>query len=747
MARDNPEQLKASLFETEQIDLAQYWQTIRRFQWRILTLAVLVTMLVAVLLLFVTPKYRAGASLLIEADQAKVLSIEEVYGLDTSRKEYFQTQYEVLRSRQIAQGVVEKLNLTEHPYFDPAQQPPSLLPFDEWKNQARQWLKEHLTFLQREQTQVATPDQEQAGKLRKVVDRFRANLSVVPVKNTQVVNIYYQSESPALSALITNTVAEVYIENYLEAKFAMTSKATSWMNESLASLRSKLDKAEKELAEFYEREKLVDMEGGVVGLTGDELQGLSQQLLQAQNRLEQSRALYEQVNLGSNDISSLARLPEVLNHNAIQNVRRAEVEAESKVSELARVYGPKHPTMISARAELESIRENFRNQVRELISGISMEYRSTQERVATLKKAVEEAKNQYRRISSLESEHQKLQREVDINRQLYNSFLTRLKETNEIEGFEKSNARVLDPAVVPTSPYKPDKVMVVVVTFAASLAVGAMLALLADAMYSGIRSVEDVERKLGQRVLGVLPRQKRWRRKSLPLRHYFDNKQHAFSESVRSLRTSLLLLNIDKSKRVIMVTSSMPEEGKTTTSINLAFAMGQLGKTLLIDGDLRRSAIARQFGFPGFQAGLANIIAGTHTMRECVVNDATSGIDIIGAGTSPSNPQEMLASERFGYLLKQLRERYEHIILDTAPTMAVSDAMVVANHCDSLIYVVKADATREKTINKGLMKFMQVGHRVDGIVLNQLDIKEAIKTGDYSAAYEQYAYGKEGKRA
>jgi succinoglycan biosynthesis transport protein ExoP len=200
------------------------------------------------------------------------------------------------------------------------------------------------------------------------------------------------------------------------------------------------------------------------------------------------------------------------------------------------------------------------------------------------------------------------------------------------------------------------------------------------------------------------------------------------------------LLNLDKPSQTILVTSSVPREGKSTVSINLAFAMGQLSKVLLLDTDLRRPTLAKQFDLPGFQPGLSNLIAGTHTLEECIVTDQKSGIDLICAGSLPPNPQELLASEQFKILMVTLKTKYEHIIVDSAPTQAVSDAVIVSRVCDSVVYVVRSDSTSHKIINNGLSRFMQIGHRVDGVVLNQVDLKKAQKTGEYSGFYDQYGY-------
>ncbi|WP_416307644.1 GumC family protein [Neptunicella sp. SCSIO 80796] len=757
------EQLNASIFsgerrvnkeptpqqEQDQLDFTHYWHVIRSFQWRIIGFAIIATLLTGLYVMTLPPRYTATASLLIESEQAKVLSIQEVYGLDSSRKEYFQTQFEILKSRKVAQRVVEKLDLVNNPLFDPSQQPRTLGWLKDLKVQFTNALREQVPWLasgnENEDSASADepPEDKAEAKKERVIRSFSSGLTIVPIKSTQVVNISYESESPQLAAKIANTVAEVYIESYLEAKFNMTSKATTWLNESLDGLRQKLTDSEKRLSDFYEREKLVNIDG-VVGLAADELQGLSEQLLSAQNALKQQRAIYEQIQVKDGNVNALARLPIILNHPSIQNVNREVIKAESKYSELSKVYGPKHPKMIAVTAEIASIKQARNAQIETLIDGIGSDYRtsylSAQHKVTELQKEVEEAKVRYRRLSTLETQRRSLQREVDINQQLYNSFFTRLKETNELGGFETPNARVLDPAPVPANATKPQKSLIVAAVAVASVGFGIFMALIFEAFNRGIRSIDDVERTLGQRMLGLIPWQKHRRNKDLPLRHFFDNKHHLFSEAIRTLRTSILLLNIDKPNKVILVSSSVPKEGKTTVATNLAFAMGQLGKVLLIEADLRRPVLSRLFGLPGFQPGLANIISGTHSEDECIVTDEYSGVDLLMAGSLPPNPQEMLASLRFKSLIGVLSKEYDHIILDTAPTQAVSDAMVVSKVCDSLVYVVKSDSTSDSVIRTGLSRFLQLGHRIDGIVLNQVDLKKANKTGAFSGFYDQYGY-------
>lgn len=720
------------------IDLSHYFRVVNQSKWRILSLALVITFLVALIVLSLTPIYKATSSLLIESEETNIVSIEQVYGLDASKKEYFETQYEILKSRYIAEKVVNKLALDSHPIFIEKLDESNSSAFDGIKTT----LKSILTFLPQKEREPLSEDEQAQLRKELLITLFSENLTISPVPNTQVVKIAYTSESPKLAAEIANTVAEVYIESYLEAKFDMTSKATSWLNDSLAGLRNKLEISEKKLAEFYQREQLVDLDG-VVGLASEELQGLSEQLLQAENRLKQSEIIFEQVQNFNGDPAELAAMPAVQNHPSIQNVKEAELKAQSNVSELSKVYGPKHLKMISAQAELASVMQTLENQVASLISGITNEYRQAQSQVNRLRVAVASAKEEYRKLSTLESKRRVLQREVDTNQQLYDSFFTRLQETSEVEGFESANARVLDRATLPVEPFKPKKSLILIATLVMSTGFGIFIALVLDFLNSGIRSVDDVERRLGQRMMGLIPWQPHKKKNDLPLREFFDTSNHVFSEAIRTLRTSIQLLDMSGDKKVIMVTSSVPKEGKTTVSINLAFAMGQIGKTLLIDTDLRKPAIAKRFGMPGFQPGIANLVSGTHSLDECLCNDVASNIDVITAGSATPNPQELLMNDNFKKVIKQLREQYEHIIIDTAPIQAVSDAIIVSESADMLFHVVKADATNEKIVSSGLERFMRVGKRIDGVILNQVDVKKAGNGYAYTGYYDKYGYGSE----
>ena len=712
----------------ELIDLGHYLGIIKRYSLRILLLAIAFTVLVAILVMKMTPLYTSSTTLLIEAEKANVVSIEEVYGIDTKSKDYMATQFEVLKSRQIAEKTVESLSLYDNADFMPEENETSFVSD----------LAEMFPFLPQREKVELTEEQKVAKLKRKATHLLMSATDVSLLKGTQLVRISVTTEKPTLSALIANTIAEVYIENYLQAKLDMTAKATSFLTDSIDGLKTKLDVAERNLVRFYETNQVVNIDG-VVGLASDELERLNIQLSEAEVELKLNSVIFNQIK-DSNAIEDVARIPEVLNHPAVRDVRRDEGKALTRVSELSKVYGPKHPKMIAANAELTAIRDTLNTQITDLISSITTQYESSKQKVAQLQKEVETSKAAFRSLAELDNKRKALEREVDINQQLYDSFFTRLKETDELGGLESANARVLDTALPSYTPSKPNKKLFIAAAFVLSLSFGIALAIVMETLNSGIRSVDDVEKKLGQRMLGLIPWLAHKKKTDLPIRTFFDGKKHQFAEAVRTLRTSLSLLNIEKENQAILVTSSVPKEGKTTVSINLAFALGQLDKTILIDADLRRPSIGKQFNIPSYQPGVANLVLKSHSFEECLVRDEESNIDILSAGAIPSNPQELLADKGFEELITKLKSEYKYVVVDTAPTQAVSDSMIVANSCDSVIYVVRADSTSDKVINNGLSRFLQVGHRLDGVVLNQVNLRKSDVAQRYAGFYDQYGY-------
>ncbi|SFG91854.1 GumC family protein [Neptunomonas qingdaonensis] len=716
------------------IDLRQYLQTIMRHKWGIIGFAFIVTLLTALVVSSITPIYRATATLLIESQQANIVSIEEVYGLDGGKSEYFETQFGILKSRSLAEKVVTKLDLVNHPVFN--QPKKSLLPFEvKW----REWLPFELPVAE---AQVET----EAAKFRSIVDQFMAGLTISPLRKTQLVNITYESSDAELATLIANTLGESYIESNLDAKLQLTLKASSWLSGQLEGLRTELTKAEQRLQEYREKEQIVGERGGL-NIAGQELELVAGKLVDARRDRLEAESLYQQVRaIGKNNPSRLELVPTVLQHPLVQRMKESYARVELKRSELAKRYGAKHPTMQAVNSELANARFALNNQILSVVNGIETNYKVAVANENSLKSALEGTKGNIQSLSRKEYKLSEYELDVETKRAVFNTFLTRFNETTATGDLRTANARVSDPAVVPLYPAKPKKKLLVVLAFVASMMFGVMIAFVLQALNNTIKTASEVETKLGMAMLGLLPLLPRNRKK--PHQSYamfMEDPQSSYAESLRTIRTGLILSALDNPHKVVSVTSTLPGEGKTSLALGLAFATGQMEKVLLIDADLRRPSVAKALGLDRAAPGLSSLVAGAAAIDECIQHYEAGNIDVMPAGIIPPNPSELLSSKRFADVLTQLESRYDRIIIDTAPSQSVSDALVLAPLVGAMIYVVKSDSTSYQHAKNGLKRLREAHAPVIGVVLNQVDVKKGAKYygEDYAGYYDVYGYSSE----
>lgn len=728
------EQFPKQDMHNDEIDLKHLWQIIYRSKWRIIALSVVVTLFAIIFAQSRTPIYVASSTLLIEQEQSKVVELNDIYNEADSRQEYYYTQLEIIASTPIAEKVVTDLNLIEHPLFN---QPPT--PKSGWQK-----FKELLNP-PKPRVELSV-EQQQQQKFDSIVGYVLGGISASPITKTELVIISFQSHDPEFAALAANGVAQAYINNHMEVNLQRVEKSAVWLNRSLSGLKEKLIAAEDRLQDFEEDNSLVDL-GGIKSLAAKEIEERSKNVLTAQKYEREIEQVYQLLNDNKDDLEQLANLPEVLDHPNLKVSQQKKREVEKKILELGITYGPKHPKMIAANAEQNKILANINEQVQRLIATIGSDYRKAQRATKRARTAVDEAKNKYQKLTRVDSTRRELKQDVETNSNLYQAFFKRLKETAELQGFETSVGRVIDFATVPYSPSKPNKKLIVVLAFMLSVMVGVGATLLLEAFNSTIRTVEDIESKLHSSLLGIVPlvgshlESKAEQKKlieNLDHYYYFNGNDHAFSEALRTLRTSLQLLSLDNKVKVIAVTSTIPSEGKTLVTSNLAFTSAQLEKTIIIDTDLRKPKVAKNFKLSGL--GLSDYIAGNVSLADCIKHDEQGNVDVITAGSLPPNPQELLASNQFKALINELKTRYDKILIDTPPILAVSDAMIVAKQADTLVYVVRASSTKESQIKASLKRLQQSNIKIGGVVLNQVDLQKAMGYEEFSGYYDQYGY-------
>ncbi|GLS84599.1 GumC family protein [Paraferrimonas haliotis] len=737
------------------LDLKKHLFAILKHKWKILFFALVITAVAVAFVLSKPHMYTAKATLMIEPKDSQMLSGDRVFGIDTSSSEYLLTQFEILKSNTISQEVIERLNLQSHKEFNPNLREPM---FADLRNYIEIHLAESELAAQLGLTpkveQIPNEAQRLAQEKALVLASFKSRLVIEPKRKTQLVSISFTSENAALAALIANELGTVYIENNLNAKFQMSKQASEWLGDRMQVLKNRLNESETKLQEFVRKEGLVesDSKAGVSELASRELNELTSKLNEAKNRRVAAASLYNLSTSAENDLAVMSTLPEITNHPLIRDLKLAEGQADRLVMELSQRYGPKHPRMQTAQAELRSTRQKLNKELNELLRGIKNEVTSARNAEAALSAEIQTKKNEYRDLSVKRTRYNELAREVDSNKQLYEMFMGRYKETTASSDFGATIANFTDKAVAPLYPSAPKRKLIVVLAFLTALGFGCVIAVIRDALNEGFVNVQQVEEGLGLNLLAALPKVK-FNKSEIEAYLYFNEKDKSFAEGIRTVRTGYMLSNLNSDKKVVLVTSTVPSEGKSTCSTSLAFALSSLEKTLLIDADLRKPSLGTKFKFSGFQPGLANLIAGTHDLEDCLVHDRRSELDILPAGLIPPNPLDLFVSKRFEQILAMLKTKYDRIVIDSAPLQPVSDTHLLAQHCDSCILVIKAATTRQPQVKVAVGRLIQNGVRIDGVILNRMDLKDAHKYGDYQTYSDYYTqnhnkvHGKEARVA
>ncbi|WP_323846385.1 GumC family protein [Microbulbifer magnicolonia] len=789
----------------EEIDLRRYWKLIYNNKWKVILCALVFGAVAAVVVLVPKPSYEATATISFDTGQANLIDIKQVYESGSRNEEYLQTQVELLKSRMIIEGVIDKLDLTRHPDFiagieldkltadkvsmrdrlyallesrSSADEKIDIEQFDTvdvfaepdlYMEDAAPVAEEEIAQNASAQDPVVAADnqtsaspestaqttaagdappmtltelkQQQATRVLRdiVATKISKSLTVKQVSDTQLIAVTFSAGDPDLAALVANTVAGVYLESQDRAGSAVVARASDWLNQRLEGLRTNLEESEKKLNQFHLKENLVDMEG-IRSLSAQELNETTTQLLQARKQLQEIASVRAELRQRDGGVNVLAALPQMQDNNVIQSIKAVEASALVKRDELSLRYGPKHPKMIAARSELETIRSKLRSESQQLVARVDSEYRAAQANVRALERQLDSVKQKYQGVSQKDTQHADLKRQVEIDRNLYSAFLTRLKEANETSGFDSEKARLADPALPPRQPVDNKLKLLVVLAMFAGAGFGIAFVLLRDMLDDAVRNPEDVEFSLQESLFGLIPMLPKIKDERQDLRIYFDPRQYRFAEAVRTLRTSLVLSQLEQPTKVIGVTSTAPGEGKTTVSESLAFALAQMESVLLIDADLRRSSVGKDFSLPSKHPGLTDLLTNSNSIEECIYHDHDTGLDIIPAGTTPPDALKVLGSPAFANTVKMLADRYDCIIIDTPPVHAVSDALLISRVVQTMLYVIKADSTGKRLVRKGLERFAQSGRPIDGVVLNQFDItSKANREGDYYT--DIYGYG------
>jgi len=744
--------------DKDTLDLLNLWRVIWRAKWSIGWLVLLSCLLAAVVVSSITPQYIGSTTLLFNDKTPPLMSFQQVKDSGGNATDYLQTQQALLQSRDLAERAVKKLGLTTHPVTDPRQQPKPWFAPRQWlaNLELDQWIPGLGRFLPPKKEELT-----EADVFNQVTQNLMLHTSVKFVGKSQLLEIEVELPDPALAAAAANALAQGFTDSQLDTSEKSSQTTTAWMNTRLIKLRDNLRAAEKKLQGYREEQGLVDV-GGVATISANELEMTGNRMVDARRNRAEAESEYRQAKaLGNGDLSRLSSVPAVLSNPLVQKFQADRAVAQAKVDELAGRYGPKHPSLLSAQTELRTATTSLQLQVQQVVAGIERQYQLATASEASLRQSFNSNKAQIQDIARKEFQLREFQREVDSTRALYETFVTRLKETTATADMDSTKVRIVDPAIVPVDASKPRKTLIVGIVGLVAAVIGVALALLFESLSNTFKTDESIESVLNVPLLSVVPLVVKKSRRQLA-RLFEDNDNPRFSETIRNLRTWLMLQSSEKPSQVVLVTSTVAGEGKSTIATNLASSLTPLERVLLIDADMRQPTLSLNFDFPPDSPGLANVIAGTARLEDCIVS--VGNLDMLPAGKvlppsldmfvaprlpSPADPlnpvqpppQDLLSSPRMARMLEALRSRYRHIIIDSPPAEMISDALLLARHSDAVIYVVKADSTSISQVQRGIAMLQQSHVPVFGTVLNQVDLRKARKYGyHHSRAFYNYDF-------
>ena len=694
----------------------------------------------AILIIYqLVPRYTATAQLLIGINAAKVVDIEEVMTGNFKGDAAVIGEMEVIKSRELAHKIIDQLHLEQYPEFNPKPQKPGLLAQFSFKNLLPESWKEAMGMIK---IDSRTAEEKEEARLTRLTNIFLSKLKVSQVKRSQVINVAFESQDPKLAAKIANEVADKYIVGQLQAKFDATKKATDWLNDQLVELKQKVESSERAVEQYRKTHELLEV-SKEVGLSQQQMSEVNSQLIIARAQRAEAEAKYQQVEAiakSGRDIDSVA---EVLNSSLISSLRQQESEVQRKYSEMLVEFGQRHPRMIQMQAELEDIQAKVRSEVKKVAAGLRNSMDVARAREGSLSSSLRQMESKTSGSNQAEVQLHALEREATANKALFETFLGRFKETASTQGIAQADARVISFAEIPLGASYPKRNLLLMSSVVGALLFGVFLVFILEMLNPGVRSPEQIQDLFNMSTLGIVP--KIVDANALPHEYLLTKPQSSLAEAVNTLRISLSLLNPDAEVKSLLVTSSVPGEGKSTLAVLIARHSACAGqRVVLVDTDLRRPTIEKMFKFKDRKLGLTDLLMQHDlSINDVLVDDPETGMKILTGGKSAFiNPVDLFASQRMKSIVNDLRERFDLVILDSAPIMAVPDTRILAGLVDKTIFVLNWDSTPKKVVHGALHLLNKDGHsNIAGVVLQKVNLQQYGRYGYGDSGY-YYHYGR-----
>ena len=709
------------------------WLGLGRTLWRrklfLLGFVVIVLGLTAAYVSRLPPAFEAEALVMLNDRQAQVSpDIPEVLAGLPPNEEGLQGQLLLIKSRSMAERMTDQLNLHMLPEFNPTLRPKSanfvswfdpvrLIPAAILDRLPRAWADTLMTT----SSSAEMTDQQRAALLRaEIVERVMSNIVAEPANRSTVIGLKFISTEPELAALGANTLARLYLAEQLETKQTASRRAREFLEHEIERLRTSVASAEQAIQDYRRQ-------SGLGGALPDEqqLSGLTTQLVLSRSERAQAEARLRQVERLVNSETDLVAAAQLLDSPVLNELRARELDLNRQRAELSSEFGERHPRMVNLRAEQATLEQRKQAEIRQIAQRLRDEVQVLRSREATLEANIDSLKSQLAEYHESEIGLDALQRDADADRELLETYINRAKEIASQQKAQEPDARVISRATLPDEPTYPRRELIFGVALVGALLAGSLAVFGLEQLDNTFRSSEQIEDLIGLPALGLVPAitglDKRY---GAPQDYVLDNPNSPFGEAVRSLRTAMLLTSMGAPPKTVLLTSSIPGEGKTSMAMCLARVHARSGRrTLIVDCDVRRPRLHELTGVAN-QAGLSDVLLQDRELNEVVHTDERSGAHFVTAGGPVPDPAALLASDRMRRLLKDVASRYDLVIVDSPPVLSVSDARVLSQMVDKTVFLVHWGSTRRHDVMMGVKQLVEAGADMAGLVLSRVNVRK-----------------------
>lgn len=709
--------------QEREIHLRDYLKVIDKRRYSVYTFFIIVFTLVLIGTLSSQPVYMASTKILIE--RGAPADLERTYYLPYD-PEFYETQYQLIKSVSVAERVVKMLGYDKNPdlFFSLDKRGDSFI------SDVLAWAGNLFSLFVRNNEDVPEKANDK-NPSEVIVKTISSGISVRPIKNSKIVEISYESTSPRLAATIANAAARAYMEQILEMKMNASRYTLQWMTKKAEEEKAKLERSEKALQEYMKKNDIVTLENRVTVIP-QKLAELSTELVKAETKRKELEVLYRRVRKYRKHPEKAETMPAIASDPTVQSLREQILKAEQNIMELSKKYGYKHPVMKRAVSELEVLKERKTQEIQRVIDSIKNDYELALSKERDLKALLARTKSEALDLNEKFIQYGILKREVETNRQLYDALMKKIKEQSVTEKIQPVNVWIVEKAEIPESPVKPRKALNLLLGIIVGLFGGIGIAFFIEYLDNTIKSPDDAEARLGKPVLGVIPLLKEKGKTIEDI--VLKEPRSSFAEDYKVLRTSLLLSSAEAPPKTVLITSTGPEEGKTVTAINLATAIAQSEySVLLMDADLRKPRIHKIYSLRN-DKGLSTYLAGGSDIN-IIREGPLPNLSVIPSGPIPPNPSELLGSKRMKELLETLRGSFDVIIIDSPPVLTVSDSLVMGKMTDGVLLVTRGGKTTYELSMRSIKSISDMKANLLGIVINAIDMKR----GDYYY-YRYYNY-------